>query len=105
MLENLFANIPADTRPESFENMLDVPDLRIERIVSFGQASPPDFWYEQNWDEWVLVLQGSATLQIAGNDNLVNLERGDHYWLPAGLKHRVAATTLNGPTIWLAVHR
>lgn len=55
MLENLFANIPADTSQESFENMLDVPGLRIERIVSFGQASPPDFWYEQNWDEWVLT--------------------------------------------------
>ncbi|HLU79878.1 MAG TPA: cupin domain-containing protein [Burkholderiaceae bacterium] len=105
MLKNLFADLPTDTRSESFDNLLEVPGLRIERIVSFGQASPPDFWYEQEHDEWVLVLQGAASLQVDGQDALVCLQPGDHYWLPAGLKHRVASTDPSGPTIWLAVHR
>ena len=105
MLKNLFAAMPADTAHEAFDNLLDVPGLRIERIVSHGQKSPPDFWYEQDEDEWVIVLQGSATLQIEGHDTAVILALGDHYWIPAGLKHRVDSTAADGPTIWIAVHR
>lgn len=105
MLKNLFAAIPADTRCEAFEDLLDVPGLRIERIVSHGQASPPGFWYEQDKDEWVIVLQGKASLEVEGRETLVLLETGDHYWIPAGLRHRVNSTALNEPTIWLAIHR
>lgn len=105
MLKNLFADLPPDTSRESFENLLNVPGLRIERIVSYGQASAPDFWYEQETDEWVIVLQGSASLEVEGRDNLVVLEPGDHFWIPAGLRHRVNSTAPHGPTIWLAVHR
>lgn len=105
MLKNLFASLPMDTSNEKFDDLLDVPGLRIERIVSHGHASPPGFWYEQDHDEWVMVLQGSASLRIEGCDTPVELKRGDHYWLPAGLKHRVESTASDGPTIWLAVHR
>ncbi len=105
MLKNLFAAIPVDTSREAFDDLLNVPGLRIERIVSHGQKSPPRFWYEQDEDEWVIVLQGSATLQLEGRDTLVSLESGDHYWIPAGLRHRVDATAPGRPTIWLAVHR
>jgi cupin 2 domain-containing protein len=105
MLKNLFAEIPVDTSSEAFDDLLDAPGLRIERIVSHGQASPPGFWYEQDQDEWIIVLQGSATLQVEDRDTLVPLEPGDHYWIPAGLRHRVDRTAPDGPTIWLAVHR
>lgn len=105
MLKNLFTSMPVSTGVETFDDLLNVPSLRIERIVSHGQASPPGFWYEQDHDEWVIVLQGSASLQVEGNDAPVTLERGDHYWLPAGLRHRVESTAADGPTIWLAVHR
>lgn len=105
MLKNLFAAMPADTSREAFDDLLDVPGLRIERIVSHGQESPPDFWYEQNQDEWVIVLRGSATLRVEGRDTPITLEPGDHYWIPAGLRHRVDSTAPDGPTIWLAVHR
>lgn len=105
MLDNLFASMPAETSQEAFDDLLDVPGLRIERIVSHGQKSPSGFWYEQDKDEWVIVLQGSASLQIEGHDAAVVLAPGDHYWLPAGLRHRVDSTSPDGPTIWLAVHR
>lgn len=105
MLENLFAAMPTDTSREAFDDLLDVPGLRIERIVSHGQKSPPDFWYEQDEDEWVIVLQGSATLQLEGRDSVVMLAPGDHYWIPKRLRHRVYSTAPDGPTIWLAVHR
>lgn len=105
MLKNLFAAMPADTGCEAFDDLLDVPGLRIERIVSHGQESPPGFWYEQGEDEWVIVLQGSATLEVEGRKTLITLEPGDHCWIPSGLRHRVASTAPDGPTIWLAVHR
>ncbi|RTZ40016.1 cupin domain-containing protein [Candidimonas sp. SYP-B2681] len=105
MLVNLFDNLPLDTSQETFDGMLNVPGLRIERIVSHGQASPPGFWYQQSWDEWVIVLKGQATLQIEGKENLAQLRAGDHYWLPTGCRHRVVRTSHDGPTIWLAVHR
>lgn len=105
MLKNLFSCLPADTSQESFDDLLKVPGLRIERIVSHGQASPPGFWYEQSWDEWVLVLHGEAQLQIENEREPRMLAKGDHCWLPAGCRHRVLSTSQAEPTIWLAVHR
>ena len=105
MLKNLFDALPIDSTDEAFDDLLNVPGLRIERIVSHGQASAPGFWYEQATDEWVIVLQGQASLEVEGDGNLVVLEKGDHYWIPSGLRHRVNSTASDGPTIWLAVHR
>lgn len=103
---NLFDALPAaGTAEEVFDDLLAVPGLRIERIVSRGQASPSGFWYEQDWDEWVLVLKGKAHLEIAGRDELLCLGAGDHAWLPAGCRHRVASTSTAEPTVWLAIHR
>jgi len=104
MQKNLFELGDADPANEVFEDLLRVPGLRIERIVSTGQVSPPGFWYEQDWDEWVLVLQGQARLEIESQGEAVVLNPGDHRWLPRGCRHRVAYTAPD-PTIWLAVHR
>lgn len=103
MLTNLFQAIPSDAADEQFDDLLNVPGLRVERIVSTGQASPPGFWYQQEWDEWVVVLRGHAQLRVG--DELLNLGPGDHCWLPAGCRHRVEATAQNEATVWLAVHR
>lgn len=76
--------------------------VRIERIVSTGQGSPPGFWYDQDEDEWVAVLAGRAGLEIAGGGILV-LGPGDAVHLPAHRRHRVAWTADDEPTVWLAV--
>lgn len=106
VLSNVFGSLPAAGEAEEvFNDLLAVPGLRIERIVSHGQCSPPGFWYDQDWDEWVLVLQGEAGLQIQGCEAVLELKPGDHAWLPAGRRHRVAYTSSVETTIWLAVHR
>ncbi len=102
---NLFDAWPVDTAQESFQDLLRVPGLRIERIVSHGQCSPPGFWYDQDWDEWVVVLQGEAVLHIEGEAAPRTLAPGDHCWLPRACRHRVERTAPSGPTVWLAVHR
>ena len=77
---------------------------KIERIVSRGQASPPDFWYDQETDEWVMVLAGRARLEIEGEETPVELGPGQWIDLPAHTRHRVAWTSDDPPTVWLAVH-
>ncbi len=103
-MTNLFANVPRQTDQEHFTELLSAPGIRIERIVSTGQFSPPGFWYQQQWTEWVAVLQGEAELTIAGEVTPRTLRPGDHVLLPAGLRHRVERTSASPPTIWLAVH-
>lgn len=104
-LANLFAELPSTPQPEEqFRVLLARPGLRIERIVSTGQASPPDFWYDQPQGEWVLLLQGEATLEIAGEALPRRLRPGDFVHLPPRMKHRVAGTAPDQATIWLAIH-
>ena len=77
--------------------------VRIERIVSNGQASAPDFWYDSTDDEWVLVISGSAAVEV-DDGTTHTLGAGDWLHLPAHCRHRVARTDAAQPTIWLAIH-
>ena len=93
---------PLDTSAEFFETIVQGNGLwRLERILSFGQASPEGFWYDQPEDEWVLLVGGSATLEIEGQAP-VELISGDHLILPAGKRHRVMAVSEDA--VWLALH-
>jgi len=98
---NLFQHIPTDLPDEVAETLSASGHARIERIVSRGHCSPPGFWYDQEEDEWVLVLQGGAELEFEGRT--VHLGPGDYLDIPAHVKHRVAWTKPDEPTLWLAV--
>lgn len=102
-MPNLFADLPAGSDEELFNDLLKRPGVRIERIVSTGQASPPGFWYDQSWDEWVIVLAGRAGVVIEAQPEL-RLLPGDSVFLPAHTRHRVSWTDTDKPTVWLAVH-
>jgi cupin 2 domain-containing protein len=101
---NLLDAVQGDRHQESVTGLLDTPNLKIERIVSLGQRSPPGFWYDQPWAEWVLVLAGSAGLCLEGEAEVRVLSPGDYVLIPARLKHRVEWTNQDHATIWLAVH-
>jgi cupin 2 domain-containing protein len=101
---DIFANIPHEKAAEQLADLASFPGVRIERIVSNGQASPPGFWYRQDWTEWVLVLSGSAALLIEGESVARRLRAGDWIELPPRLRHRVESTDADAPTVWLAVH-
>lgn len=98
---NLFADLPPDSGAEIFHPVFANPACRIERIASFGHASPPDFWYEQDEDEWVVLLAGTACLCFADGGR-AELQAGDWITLPAGRRHRVEAVSEDA--LWLAVH-
>lgn len=101
----LLAGIPAgEANAEVFTELLSKEGLRIERIVSNGQASPPGFWYDQPEGEWVVLLAGEACLMIDGEDSARTLKPGDWIDLPPHCRHRVEWTSPDRQTIWLAVH-
>jgi cupin 2 domain-containing protein len=103
-VENLFAHDPIEPGTEATDEFLDTGRIRIERIVSSGYRSPEGFWYDQPEEEWVVLLKGEARIQIEEASELLELRAGDCIRLPAHQRHRVAWTTSEEPTIWLAVH-
>jgi cupin 2 domain-containing protein len=100
---NLFEDIPRHASDEIFTDLLRHSGVRIERIVSTGQATPAETPYCQAHDEWVLLLGGSAGLWIEG-DGEYKLGPGDCMMIGAGQRHRVTWTAIDEPTIWLAIH-
>jgi cupin 2 domain-containing protein len=101
---DLFSKLPNGIPDELFEEIVSTDLVRIERIVSDGHASPPGFWYDQEQNEWVMVLKGSAGLKFEGAEDILVLRTGDAINIPAHRKHRVEWTDPQEKTIWLAVH-
>lgn len=100
---NLF-NLPnKHAAKETFETILTRSDVRIERIVSNGHSSPEGFWYDQEEDEWVTLLSGEGQIEFFDDGSIITLGRGEHLLIPAHRKHRVARTSREEPTVWLAV--
>jgi cupin 2 domain-containing protein len=101
---NLFA-LPEALPPEEwFEDLLETPGFRLERIVSTGQGTTPGQWLEQARAEWVVLLSGSALLRFEEEHAPRELAPGDWLWIAGGRRHRVERTDPSGPTIWLALH-
>ena len=102
---NLKRDLPVRPLPDEVVGLLlERPGLRIERIVSTGQATPEGQWYDQETDEWVLVVAGAARLRIEDEVTDRELGEGDWIFLPAHCRHRVTWTRAEPPTVWLAVH-
>jgi cupin 2 domain-containing protein len=97
----LDSSFPSDGEGERFESLLSGESFRLERILSRGTASPPDFWYDQSEEEWVLLVSGQARLEFEG-EGMVDLCAGDALRIPARCRHRVAS--VSGDAVWLALH-
>jgi len=100
---NFFSNIPPKMTGEIVEDILTTGSVRIERIISHGDSLPENFWYDQDENEWVIVLQGQAKLLIDGEIEPVTLDSGDYINIPKHVKHQVIWTTPKIATIWLGV--
>lgn len=103
-MTNIFSDIPNTLPEELFTSLLKRDNIHIERIVSKGHSTPPEQWYDQAWDEWVLVLQGQAVLRYEQNLSDLTMSVGDYALIPAHTKHRVEWTAPDINTVWLAIH-
>ena len=101
---NIFETIDGPAHDEQFTDLFATAGVRIERIVSTGQSNPENFWYDQDWSEWVILLTGAARLQFEGETEPRRLGPGDFIHIPPRVRHRVAWTDPAQPTVWLAIH-
>ncbi len=102
-MKNIFQSIPDQIPEEIFETIVQARNVKIERILSKGQNTPSNSWYNQDFDEWVMILEGAATIKF---DDIQpkSLVKGDYLWIPAHQKHQVVWTPKDTITIWLAIH-
>ena len=101
-MANIFSNIPAELPDEIFEDILITEKLRVERIVSKGQTSPETGWYDQDENEWLIVLSGYGVIEYINGDK-VTLKQGDYLNIKAHEQHRVIETSVDEATVWLAI--
>lgn len=102
MKKSLLANLPADLSQEFFKEIINTGHVRIEQIVSKGHESPKQGWYDQEENEWVVVIKGSGELTFESGE-IIKMKAGDYINIEAHKKHRVARTDPDEETIWLAV--
>lgn len=105
-MKNIFKIIPKNLPQELTDILLKDNTVRIERIVSRGHNSPKDFWYDQNENEWVILLKGDAVLifKEKEKDEILKMKEGDYINIPAYKKHRIEQTSKNEDTIWLCIY-
>lgn len=100
---NIFTKIPEKLKDELFEDIISQPNVKIQRIVSQGHTTQEFEWYDQDSNEWVMLLQGKAIVSFKDEEN-ITLSTGDYINISAHKKHKVSYTSQKENTIWLAVH-
>ena len=104
-MKNIFKDIPDCLHEELIERIGgDTEAVKIERIVSHEHSSPPDFWYDQDKNEFVIVLKGKAGISFKDRDEILTMSKGDYLDIPAHTLHRVEWTSDEEDTLWLAIH-
>ncbi len=101
-VKNILKNIPKSLPNELFEKILQSKNCKIERIISKGHVTPKEKWYDQNENEWIILIKGSAELLLE-NNKTIKMQEGDYINIPAHTKHRLEKTDPKKETIWLAV--
>jgi cupin 2 domain-containing protein len=100
---NIFSDIPENIPEEIFETIISSGKICIERIISKGHRSAEGFWYDQEKNEWVILLKGAARILFENQEKPIHLKPGDHIHIPARCRHRVDWTDPDCTTIWIAV--
>lgn len=102
-VNNIFESAPGKLDKEFIEELVNNNSFKLERIISDGHSSPEDFWYDQDKNEFVLLISGKAKLEFE-NDGFIELNAGDYLIIPARKKHRVVWTDPDQKTFWLILH-
>lgn len=106
MVQNIYSLVGYRFHPTSefFQDIFCSQTIKIERIISEGHISPPDFWYDQDEYEWVILLKGMAQIRFKDTPRLITLSEGDYLLIKPHELHRIEWTDPNQKTIWLAIH-
>lgn len=103
-MNNLLDKLPSTkTANEIFETLIQTKQLKLERIISTGQITPENQWYNQAQNEWVVLIKGRANI-VFEDQREVHLVAGDYLHIHKHQKHRVSWTDPNDTCVWLALH-
>jgi cupin 2 domain-containing protein len=94
---NLYNQISPDENTEVFTTLFQNDSIKIESIRSWLKT--PGEIYNQEQDEWVILLEGEAELEI--DNQIIILKKGDNFLVPKHTIHRVLSTTKNA--LWIGV--
>ncbi len=100
---NIYQSSVSAGSKEVVEQLVAKNSLKIEKIASMGHSSPATGWYDQDDNEWVVVLKGDAIVAFEDGKK-VRMGEGDYLDIPAHTRHKVEWTSPDIETIWLAVH-
>ncbi len=103
-LKNIFSDIPKRLPDELIEIISEKQNIRIERIISRGHISSSDFWYDQDKQEFVMLISGEAKMRFEKGNTIVHMKAGDYIIISAHERHRVEWTSTDRDTVWLAVY-
>ncbi|MDH5925838.1 cupin domain-containing protein [Vibrio lentus] len=101
-MSNIYSDVPSSIPNEIFNDIITTENVRIERILSHGHSSPEQGWYDQDENEWVMVLEGQGVIEFE-DGRVVTLSKEDYINIAAREKHKVVGTDRGVVTIWLAV--
>lgn len=107
---HILADLAVPDGRERFDTLCQQAGMTLQRVVSpAGYRGSEAEWYDQDQEEFVLVLQGRGALQLDGQladdqPREIVLNPGDFLHLPAHQRHRVAWTDPLHPTVWLTLH-
>jgi len=103
-MDNIFSiNSEIDFSREVFVELFKSNNCVIEKIISTGQSTNEGEWFEEEGDEWVILLQGTSELKFFNGEDY-KMKAGDYLLIPSNSKHRVVTTSLDPPCVWLAIH-
>ncbi|OQX76753.1 MAG: cupin [Epsilonproteobacteria bacterium 4484_65] len=94
---NLY-NFTVPKNGEDFTTLFEHKNIKINHIVSSAYVEPVE--YVQDEAEWVVLIEGEATLLINNKEKI--LKKGDTLFIPAKTPHKVLKTKEG--TVWLTVH-
>jgi len=97
-MHNLFEYELPDVDSENFQTLLNHKNVEIKTIISNTLSTPQTF--TQECDEWVVVLQGCAKIEMDGI--IHKLKKGDTLFIEANKRHRLLKT--KKVVVWLAVY-
>ncbi len=98
MKHNILENLAVSDK-EIFQTIAKSESVRIERIISNGQMTAEDFWYDQEEYEFVMLIEGKSILRF--ENKTVELKNGDYVLIKPHEKHRVEYTSK--PAVWLCI--
>jgi len=104
IIGNFLLNKLLDKSNEILETLLSEKSFFIERIITNGQTTPKGTWLSQEKAEFVVLLNGNATLIIRENNQIINMKAFDYILIPPYCEHRVDCVSENQEIVWLAVH-